>query len=116
MIVLLIVGSSLLFVANLPFNLTDDGLKDFFAAYEVTSAHVVRRKYGTAQGKSKGFGFVEFANEEVQLKALEESQGKEMNGRALHIKVAVNEQKKEEEAEAEAEAENANAAAAGGEA
>lgn len=87
----------LLFVANLPFSLTDEGLKEFFNAYEVTSAHVVRRKFGQSAGKSKGFGFVEFANEAVQQKALEESQGKEMNGRELHIKVAVNELKKEEE-------------------
>lgn len=89
----------LLFVANLPFSLTDEGLKDFFNAYEVTSAHVVRRKFGQSAGKSKGFGFVEFANEAAQQKALEESQGKEMNGRELHIKVAVNELKDEKDEE-----------------
>ncbi|OAV87548.1 hypothetical protein PTTG_03545 [Puccinia triticina 1-1 BBBD Race 1] len=86
-----------LFVANLPFDVTDEKLKEFFASYEVVSAHVVSRRYGSSTGRSKGFGFVEFANEENQLKALEEIQGKEMDGRALHVKIAINEAKKDAE-------------------
>lgn len=89
-------------MANLPFGLTDDELKAHFSSYDVSSAHVVRRKFGAALGKSKGFGFVEFATEEGQLKALEENHGKELNGRELHIKVAVSEVKKDEEVEGQA--------------
>ncbi|KNZ46172.1 hypothetical protein VP01_749g6 [Puccinia sorghi] len=40
---------------------------------------------------------VEFEDEENQLKALEETQGKELDGRALSIKIAVNENKKEDQ-------------------
>jgi len=86
-------SKTLLFVANLPFGLTDEGLKEFFSAYTVTSAHVVRRRYGSTVGKSKGFGFVEFDCEESQLRALAETQGKEIEGRALQVKVAISESK-----------------------
>ncbi|KNF06103.1 hypothetical protein PSTT_02823 [Puccinia striiformis] len=89
-------SQTLLFVANLPFDVTDDKLKEFFSGYQVASAHVVCRRYGSSLGKSKGFGFVDFVNEENQLKALEETQGKELDGRALHVKIAVNETKRED--------------------
>ncbi|KAI9616570.1 hypothetical protein H4Q26_010968 [Puccinia striiformis f. sp. tritici PST-130] len=81
--------------SNLPFDVTDDKLKEFFSGYQVASAHVVCRRYGSSLGK-KGFGFVDFVNEENQLKALEETQGKELDGRALHVKIAVNETKRED--------------------
>ncbi|POW04016.1 hypothetical protein PSTT_10704 [Puccinia striiformis] len=87
----------LLFVANLPFEVTDEKLKEFFSTFKVVSAHVVCRKFGTTVGRSKGFGFVDFEDQENQLKALEELQGKEIEGRAVSIKIAVNENKKEEE-------------------
>ncbi|MBW0519736.1 hypothetical protein O181_059451 [Austropuccinia psidii MF-1] len=83
-------SKTLLFVANLSFGLTDEQLKDFFSAYNVISAHVVRRKFRWPSHKrSKGFGFVEFDCEESQLRALAETQGKELDGRPLHVKVAV---------------------------
>ena len=34
-------------------------MKAIFDGYNVTSAHVVVRKYGPISGRSKGFGFVE---------------------------------------------------------
>ncbi|CAH7674182.1 hypothetical protein BY996DRAFT_7165007 [Phakopsora pachyrhizi] len=89
-------SKTLLFVGNLSFGLTDEAFKDFFSSYSVVSAHIVRRRYGSTQGKSKGFGFVDFADEESQQKALEENQGKLLDGRELQIKVAINETKKEE--------------------
>ncbi|KAI9602027.1 hypothetical protein KEM48_000969 [Puccinia striiformis f. sp. tritici PST-130] len=89
--------TQLLFVANLPFEVTDEKLKEFFSTFKVVSAHVVCRKFGTTVGRSKGFGFVDFEDQENQLKALEELQGKEIEGRAVSIKIAVNENKKEEE-------------------
>lgn len=101
-------SKTLLFVANLPFDVTDESLKEFFSAYQVTSAHVVRRRFGASAGKSKGFGFVEFENEENQLKALEESQSKELDGRALHIKIAVNEAKREVDEAAKGDVDGSN--------
>ncbi|CAG8434607.1 15081_t:CDS:2 [Funneliformis mosseae] len=60
-------SKTVVFVANLPFAINDDGLKDIFKDYNVASAHVVYRR----GGRSKGFGFVELADEEEQKKALE---------------------------------------------
>ncbi|KAF8976020.1 hypothetical protein BGZ46_008646 [Entomortierella lignicola] len=87
------------FVANLPFSLEDDGLKELFADFKVTSAHVVRRK---ASGRSKGFGFVELADEAEQLNVLEKMKDAKADGRDLVIKIALSEEQiseKEEEAE-----------------
>lgn len=94
-------SKTLLFVANLAFSVTDEALKEAFSGYQVTSAHIVHRRYGSTVGRSKGFGFVEFENEENQLKALQELQGKELEGRPLLLKIAVNEAKKEAEEAAE---------------
>lgn len=47
------------------------------------------RKFGQAAGRSKGFAFVDFETEEDQQKALNEHQGKELEGRALSLKVAI---------------------------
>jgi len=75
-----------LFVANLPFATTDEQLKALFsAAAPVASAHVVTRK----NGKSKGFGFVEFATKEHQEAALKATDGSEVEGRKLNVKVAL---------------------------
>ncbi|POG62078.1 hypothetical protein GLOIN_2v1441507, partial [Rhizophagus irregularis DAOM 181602=DAOM 197198] len=76
------------FVANLPFSIDDEGLKEIFKDYNVTSAHVVHRR----TGRSKGFGFVELANEEEQRKALEGLKNVESEGRVLVIKVALSDQ------------------------
>jgi RNA recognition motif-containing protein len=50
------------FVGGLPFATTDDELRELFAAHgKVASANVVRDR---ESGRSKGFGFVEFENDE----------------------------------------------------
>jgi len=75
-----------LFVANLPFATTDEQLKALFAsAAPVASAHVVTRK----NGKSKGFGFVEFATKEHQEAGLKAVDGSDVEGRKLNVKVAL---------------------------
>jgi RNA recognition motif-containing protein len=81
-------SKTIIFVANLPFSINDDGLKDIFKDYNVTSAHVVRRRHG----RSKGFGFVTFADEEEQKKALEGLKTVTSEGRELVIKVALSDQ------------------------
>jgi RNA recognition motif-containing protein len=50
-------------------------------------AHVVIKK----NGRSKGFGFIEFENEGDQQKALNALNNKEVDGRALVVKVALTE-------------------------
>lgn len=74
-----------LFVANLPFSMIDEQLANLFQAYRVTKAHVVVMR----NGKSKGFGFVEFANEDEQLKALDDMGNATVDNRPLSVKIAL---------------------------
>lgn len=95
----------MLFVANLGFNLDDAGLEALFkdAGIAVTSARIVRRRWGNPR-RSKGYGFVDVGSEEEQQKALTALEGKDVGGRPIAVKVAVNAQLEEEEKEAAASA------------
>ncbi len=76
-----------LFVGNLPFAMNDDQLREIFAAYgNVVSANVVIDRYAN---RSKGFGFVEFENEEDASKALASLNGTEQMGRNIAVKEAL---------------------------
>jgi len=83
-------SKTLLFIANLPFSLDDDGfakvLKDNSLPFK--SAHVVKKR----SGRSKGFGFAEFDNESDQQKALNALNKKSVEGRELIVKVALTEE------------------------
>jgi len=76
-----------LFVANLPFSITDEGLAQIFAGFNIKSAHVVRKH----NDRSKGFGFVEFSNADDQQKALSSVDKKSVENRELSVKVALTE-------------------------
>jgi len=91
-----------LFVANLGFSVDDDALSALFteAGVNVVSARVVRRRWGTPR-RSKGYGFVDVGTEEEQAKAIEAVQGKEVGGRAIAVKIAVNSARQELVDEAE---------------
>lgn len=95
-------SKTVLFVANLGFNIDDAGLAQLFkdAGINVISARIVRRRWGKPR-KSKGYGFVDVGGEEEQKKAIAALEGKEIEGRQVAVKVAVNaghEDDKEEEA------------------
>lgn len=95
-------SKSVLFVANLGFTIGDEELASIFteAGISVNSARIVRRRWGKPR-KSKGYGFVDVGDEANQTKAIELLQGKEVGGRPIAVKVAVNSQQQEaEEAEA----------------
>ncbi|CAL1702241.1 unnamed protein product [Somion occarium] len=108
-------SKSVLFVANLGFTIDDAGLAALFtdADVHVNSARIVRRRWGKPR-KSKGYGFVDVGSEEEQKKAIELLQGKDVGGRPIAVKIAVDAQHEEAEAEAKADeaAEAAEAAAA----
>jgi len=76
-----------LFVANLPFSLDDAAFGKIFsdAGLRFKAAHVVTKR----NGKSKGFGFVEFETNEDQQKALQTLNGKQVEGRDITLKVAL---------------------------
>ncbi len=74
-----------LFIGSLPWSVTSDSLRELFAQYgEITDAVVISDR---ETGRSKGFGFVTFANEESAQKALE-MDGKTVEERAIVVNVA----------------------------
>ena len=75
-----------LYVGNLPYSVTSDSLKAHFAqAGTVIDAVVIS---DSRTGRSKGFGFVEYDNEEDAKKAIEMFNGKDMEGRNLVVNEA----------------------------
>lgn len=85
-------SKTLVYVANLAFATTDETLKAAFSEFSVKSAHVVRRRVGN---RSKGFGFVDFDSQAEQQRALSAAENKEIDGRAVTLQVAVQEDKQE---------------------
>ena len=75
-----------IYVSNLSFNVQDEDLKDFFAPYgEVTSAKVITDR---ETGRSRGFGFVEMADEAASKKAIAELDGATVENRTISVSVA----------------------------
>ncbi|OGC84293.1 RNA-binding protein [Candidatus Collierbacteria bacterium RIFCSPHIGHO2_02_FULL_49_10] len=72
-----------LFVGGLPYRTTNDELRDAFAkAGEVASASIVTDR---ETGRSRGFGFVEMANDGDADSAIQMWNGKEYDGRTLTV-------------------------------
>jgi len=72
-----------IYVGNLTPDTTEDELRQAFAAYgDVSSVKIIR---DGATGESRGFGFVEMASEEQGQAAINEMNGKELKGNALHV-------------------------------
>lgn len=75
-----------LYVGNLPYSVNSDELRKIFSEFgEVLDAIVLSDKFS---GRSKGFGFVTFATEEMAQSAVEGLNGKEVGGRNLVVNVA----------------------------
>jgi RNA recognition motif-containing protein len=75
-----------LFIGSLAWATTDDSLKDFFSqAGNVVSANVIMDR---ESGRSKGFGFVEMGSEDEAKKAIDELNGKELDGRPIVVNEA----------------------------
>ena len=76
-----------LFVGNLPRSVTDNVLSEFVtnAGFQVVSATVIRDKM---TGESRGFGFVELAEEEDMQRAIQGLNGQALEGRPLTVNEA----------------------------
>ena len=75
-----------LFVGSLAYATTDDSLKEFFEQIgEVERAMVAKER---ETGRSRGFGFVTFADEANNQKAIDQLNGKELDGRAITVNAA----------------------------
>lgn len=75
-----------LFVGNLSYSVTSDSLNEMFSAFgQVDSASVITDR---DSGRSKGFGFVEMANDEEAEAAIKQLDGSEQDGRRLTVNEA----------------------------
>jgi RNA recognition motif-containing protein len=75
-----------IYVANLSFDMQDEDLKKFFIPYgEVSSAKIIMDK---TTDRSRGFGFVEMADDTAARKAITELDGSTVGGRPIKVNEA----------------------------
>jgi RNA recognition motif-containing protein len=75
-----------LYVGNLAFHTTEDVLQQAFSRFgEVTEVRVMLDR---ESGRSRGFAFVSMATNEGAQKAIENMNGKDLDGRALRVNEA----------------------------
>lgn len=81
-------GSVEIYVGNLSYDMTEDQLRETFAAYgKVNSARLITNKFN---GKSKGFGFVQMPDRAEADKAIAALNEKDIMGRQMKCNVAKN--------------------------
>jgi RNA recognition motif-containing protein len=75
-----------LFVGGLSWGTTDEGLQGAFSRFgEIVEAKVITDR---ETGRSRGFGFVTFASDEVAASAITEMDGSELDGRTIKVNEA----------------------------
>jgi RNA recognition motif-containing protein len=75
-----------LYVGNLSYNVTDSALEQLFSEFgSVRSAQVIQDR---DTGRSKGFGFVEMADDNAALEAIRGLHDQQHDGRPLTVNEA----------------------------
>jgi cold-inducible RNA-binding protein len=75
-----------LFVGGLSWDTTDDGLRQAFASYgEITEAKVITDR---VTGRSRGFGFVTFVQDEDAKTAISKMDGTTLDGKTIKVNEA----------------------------
>jgi RNA recognition motif-containing protein len=75
-----------IYVGNLPYDISEDEIRQMFAEFgSVSSVNVIKDR---VTGNSKGFGFVEMDDDAEGQKAVDELNGAEVKGRNLKINLA----------------------------
>jgi RNA recognition motif-containing protein len=75
-----------LYVGNLAYSVTDQNLNELFSGIgTVSSATVISDKFS---GQSKGFGFVEMADEKQAAQAISSLDGSDFMGRNIKVNEA----------------------------
>lgn len=75
-----------IYVGNLNYKVKDETLREAFEEFgEVTSAKVVMDR---ETGRSRGFGFVEMAEDTAASQAIEDLNGSELMGREIRVSMA----------------------------
>ncbi|MDR2792799.1 MAG: RNA-binding protein [Treponema sp.] len=76
-----------LYVGNLTYNTTEDGLRNLFSQFgNVVSAKII---FDRDTGNSKGFGFVELETDEAAAAAIAGTNGREFEGRQIRVNEAM---------------------------
>ena len=74
------------FVGNMNFRTTESDLRSLFEQFgEITRVQVMTDR---ETGRSRGFGFVEMADDDAAAQAIQALNGKEFEGRALNVNEA----------------------------
>ncbi|KAM7270769.1 hypothetical protein ACFE04_029983 [Oxalis oulophora] len=79
--------NSKLFVGGLSWSVDENSLKDAFSSFGQVSE--VRILYDTDTGRSRGFGFIQFSNDDDAKCAKDAMDGKALLGRPLRISFAL---------------------------
>jgi RNA recognition motif-containing protein len=75
-----------IYVGNLSYQVTEDQLREVFAAHgQVDSATIIKDKFS---GQSKGFGFVEMTSKEEAEAAIAALNGTDLQGRRMNVNEA----------------------------
>ena len=75
-----------IYVGNLNYDLSEEELRTIFEEYgAVDSVKIIMDKYS---GRSKGFGFIEMANDAEAQNAIENLSDSEIKGRTLKVNKA----------------------------
>ena len=85
--------SKKIYVGNLSYNTSETEISELFSEYgEILSTKLIEDKY---TGRSKGFAFIEMANEEDVYAAINALNGKELDGRTLKVNEAFDKPKRD---------------------
>ena len=80
--------SKKIYVGNLSWNTTENGLNDLFSQYgEVISVRIITDR---DTNRSKGFGFVEMADDNAAEAAISTFNGSDLDGRNIRVNEAEN--------------------------
>jgi len=75
-----------IYVSNLSFNVQDEELREYFAAFgEVSSAKVITDR---ETGRSRGFGFVEMPDDSAAQNAISQLDNSTVEGRQMRVSEA----------------------------
>lgn len=76
-----------LYVGNLSYNTTEDGLSNLFSEFgSVSSSKII---FDRDSGNSKGFGFIEMSSDEEADAAIAGADGRDYEGRKLRVNEAM---------------------------
>lgn len=77
--------SKRLYVGNIPYDVTQAELRDFFHPHDLTEVKICTDR---ETGRPRGFGFVELPSEEAAADAVRNLDGTQLGGRTIRVNIA----------------------------